>query len=187
MEKALAFLSLPPSTPANGAAAEGVQRSWFDSKRPAKANFVRPRKALGRVYGRAVRFGGPATGATLLAGEGIETVLSLVTTVPGIHAAAALSAGSLGAFEPPQDLAFLVIARDKDVEGGHAANALQHRCVDRCIPSIVIVPDRSDLNDDLIAFGQETPVARIAPFIASSRSAATMEERRGSGRIITPS
>ena len=76
MEEALAFLSLPPSTPANGGAAEGVQRSWLDPKRPAKANLVRPRKALGRVHGRAVRFGGSASGATLLAGEGIETVLS---------------------------------------------------------------------------------------------------------------
>ena len=65
-------------------------------KRPAKANFVRPRKALGR-------FGGFPTGTTLLADEGIETVLSLVTAVPGIHAAAALSAGSLGAFEPPPE------------------------------------------------------------------------------------
>ena len=180
MEEALAFLSSPPSTPANGAAAEGVQRSWLDSKRPAKANFVRPRKALGR-------FGGFATGATLLAGEGIETVLSLVTAVPGIHAAAALSAGSLGAFEPPQDLALLVIARDKDVEGGHAANGLQHHCGERGIPSIVIVPERSDFNDDLIAFGEETLAARIAPLIASTESAATAEERRGSGRIITPS
>ena len=112
MEEALAFLSLPPSTPANGDAAESVQRSWLDPKRPAKGNLARPRKALGRVHGRAVRFGGSATGATLLAGEGIETVLSLVTAVPGIHAAAALSAGSLGAFEPLQDLALLVIARD---------------------------------------------------------------------------
>ena len=98
-------------------AVEGVQRTWLDPKRPAKANLARPRKALGRVHGRAVRFGGTASGATLLAGEGIETVLSVVTAVPGIHAAAALSAGSLGAFEPPQDLALLVIARDKDVEG----------------------------------------------------------------------
>ena len=125
-------------------AIEGVQRTWLDPKRPAKANFVRPRKALGHVHGRAVRFGGFASGATLLAGEGIETVLSVVTAVPGIHAAAALSAGSLGAFEPPQDLALLVIARDKDVEGGHAANRLQYRCVERGIPSIVIVPKRSD-------------------------------------------
>ena len=47
MEEALAFLSLPPFTPANGGAAEGVQRSWLDPKRPAKANLARPRKALG--------------------------------------------------------------------------------------------------------------------------------------------
>ena len=166
MEKALAFLSLPPSTPANGAAAEGVQRTWLDPKRPAKANLARPRKALRRVHGRAVRFGGSASGATLLAGEGMA-FYRVVTAVPGIHAAAALSAGSLGAFEPPQDLPLLVIARDKDMEGGHAANRLQHRCVERGIPSIVIVPERSDFNDDLIAFGEETLAARIAPLIAS--------------------
>ena len=187
MEEAIAFLSLPPSTSANGGAAEGVQRSWFDLKRPAKANLARPRKALGRVHGRAVRFGGSASGATLLAGEGIETVLSLVTAVPGIHAAAALSAGSLGAFEAPQDLPLLVIARDKDVEGRHAANRLQRRCVKRGIPSIMIAPERSDFNDDLIAFGQETLAARIAPLIASIKPGGTVEERRGSGRIITPS
>ena len=134
-----------------------------------------------------MRLGGSASGATLLAGEGIETVLSLVTAVPGIHAAAALSAGSLGAFEPPQDLALLVIAPDKDVEGGHAANRLQHRCVERGIPSIVIVPERSDFNDDLVAFGEETLAARIAPLIASSKSAVTGEERGGSGRINNPS
>ena len=63
-------------------AAEGVQRTWLDPKRPAKADFGRPRKALGRVHGRAERFGGSATGMTLLAGEGIETVLSVVTAVP---------------------------------------------------------------------------------------------------------
>ena len=171
----------------NDGAVEGVQRTWLDPKLPQKANLVRPRKALGRVHGRAVRFGRSASGATLLAGEGIETVLSLVTAVPGIHAAAALSAGSLGAFEPPQDLSLLVIARDKDMEGGHAANRLQHRCVERGIPSIVTVPNRSDFNDDLIAFGESTLAARIARLIASTKPAATVEERRGSGRIITPS
>ena len=168
-------------------AIEGVQRTWLDPKHPAKADLARPRKALGRVHGRAVRFGGSASGATLLAGEGIETVLSLVTAVPRIHAAAALSAGSLGAFEPPQDLALLVIARDKDVQGGHAANRLQLRCVERGIPSTVIVPECSDFNDDLVAFGEETLAARIAPLIASTQPAATGEERGGSGRIISPS
>ena len=42
-------------------AIEGVQRTWLDPKRPAKANLARPRKALGRVHGRAVRFGGSAS------------------------------------------------------------------------------------------------------------------------------
>ena len=173
-------------TGANGAI-EGVQRTWLDPKRPEKAYLARPRKALGRVHGRAVRFGGFASGETLLAGEGIETVLSVVTAVPGIHAAAALSAGSLGAFEPPQDLALLVIARDNDVEGGHAANRLQRRCGEHGIPSIVIVPERSDFNDDLLSVGADTLAARIAPLIASTQPAATVEKRRGSGRIITPS
>ena len=135
-----------------------MQRIWLDPERPAKGPIsLRPRKAFGRVHGRAVRFGGSPSGATLLAGKGIETVLSVVTAVPGIHAAAALSAGSLGAFEPPQDLALLVIARDKDVEGGHAANRLQHRCGERGIPSIVIVPECSDFNDDLVACRTRNP------------------------------
>ena len=164
-----------------------MQRTWLDPKRPEKANLVSPRKALGRVHGRAVRFGGSASGATLLAGEGIETVLSVVTAVPGIHAAAALSAGSLGAFEPPQDLALLVIARDKDVEGGHAANRLQRRCVERGIPSIVIVPEHSDFNDDLIAIGEETLAARTRAPYCKYQVRGNGEERRGSGRIITPS
>ena len=117
----------------------------------------------------------------MLAGESIKTVLSLVTAVPGIHAAAALSAGSLGAFEPPQDLALLVIARDKDMEGWHAANRLQRRCVERNIPLIVIVPEHSNFNDGLIAFGEETLAARIAPLIASTKTAATEEDGVGVG------
>ena len=36
----------------------GVQRTWLDPKLPEKANLARPRKALGRVHGRAVRSAG---------------------------------------------------------------------------------------------------------------------------------
>ena len=79
----------------------GVQRTWLDPRSPAKAGVAVPRKALGRIHGLAVRFGTPSDLAPLVVGEGIETVLSLVTAVPEIRAAAALSAGSLGAFAPP--------------------------------------------------------------------------------------
>ena len=80
----------------------GVQRTWLNPRTPAKADIANPRKALGRIFGRAVRFAPPASAetlpngaTTLLIGEGIETVLSVVTAVPVITAAAALSAGSL--------------------------------------------------------------------------------------------
>ena len=134
-----------------------------------------------------MRFGGSPSGAPLLVGKGIETVLSLVTAIDRNLAESALSAGSHGAFKPPQDLALLVIARDKNMEDEHAANRLQHRCEERGIPSIVIVPERSDFNDDLVAVGADTLAARLSPLIASTQPAATGEERRGSGRIITPS
>ena len=49
----------------------GVQRTWLDPRAPAKADVAAPRKALGRIHGRAVRFGQPAAGASLLVGEGV--------------------------------------------------------------------------------------------------------------------
>ena len=66
----------------------GVQRTWLDPRAPAKAKVAHPRKALGRIHGLAVRFGNiPADSvATLLVGEGIETVLSLITAVPFLFA-----------------------------------------------------------------------------------------------------
>ena len=131
----------------------GVHRTWLDPRRPAKANLPSPRRALGRIFGHAVRFGRPADGASLLVGEGIETVLSLVTAVPAITAAAALSAGSLGAFSPPAGTARLVIARDNDDEGERAAERLVRRCARAGVAATVIVPRGSDFNNDLLAFG----------------------------------
>ena len=90
------------------ATVSGEHRTWLDPRSPAKAGVASPRKALGRVHGLAVRFGQPAD--TLVVGEGIETVLSIVTALPHTIAAAALSAG----------VRRLVIARDNDVEGERA-------------------------------------------------------------------
>ena len=143
----------------------GVQRTWLDPRSPAKAGVAAPRKALGRIYGHAVRFGHLADGASLLVGEGIETVLSLVTAVPAITAAAALSAGSLGAFAPPPGVARLLIARDNDVEGEQAAERLARRCARAGIAALVLVPEGEDFNDDLVALGRDTLAARLAPLL----------------------
>ena len=144
----------------------GVHRTWLDPRRPAKAILSSPRKALGRVHGHAVRFGDPADGASLLVGEGIETVLSLVTASPDITAAAALSAGSLGAFAPPAGVTRLVIAHDNDPEGARAALRLARRCARAGVAATVISPKGEDFNDDLLAFGPTALAAWTAAALA---------------------
>ena len=146
-------------------AVTGVQRTWLDPRSPAKAGVAAPRKALGRIYGLAVRFGRPADGASLLVGEGIETVLSLVTAVPQITAAAALTAGSLGAFAPPPGVARLLIARDNDAEGERAAERLARRCARARVAALVLVPEGGDFNDDLVALGPHALAARVGPWL----------------------
>ncbi|MCY4349705.1 MAG: toprim domain-containing protein [Thiotrichales bacterium] len=143
----------------------GVQRTFLDPRVPAKVAVATPRKALGRIFGRAVRFGRPADGASLLVGEGIETVLSLVTAVPAVTAAAALTAGSLGAFAPPPGVARLVIARDRDAQGARAAERLARRCAQVGVPTLVLVPEGGDFNDDLLALGPDALAARVGPWL----------------------
>ena len=155
----------------------GVQRTWLDPRSPAKAGIAHPRKALGRIFGHAVRFGRPD--ATLLVGEGIETVLSVVTTVPEVKAAAALSAGSLGAFAPPLGLTRLVIARDNDAEGERAAMRLARRCARAGVAASVLVPEGGDFNEDLVALGPHALAARLGSLL---RFAGGREEP-GYGRV----
>ena len=143
-------------------AISGVLRTWLDPAQPAKANVVRPRKALGRVHGFAVRFGTPGAG-TLLVGEGIETVLSIVTAIPDTVAAAALSAGSLGAFAPPAGVTRLVIARDNDPEVERAAERLARRCARAGIGALMVAPQGDDFNTDLLTLGAPALRARLAP------------------------
>ena len=170
------FPALVAAVTGNDNAILGVQRTWLDPCRPAKAGVATPRKALGRIHGFAVRFGHPADGATLLVGEGIETVLSVVAAVPEFTAAAALSAGSLGAFAPPPGVARLVIARDNDPDGAQAAERLARRCARAGVGATVIVPVGNDFNDDLVDLGPDTLRARLIPLI---RFAGGRGERSG--------
>ena len=148
---------------------EGVHRTWLDPKRPAKARVSRPRKALGHVHGLAVRFGEPGAASTLLVGEGIETVLSLVSALPDTVAAAALSAGSLGAFAPPHRVSRLIIACDRGEHGEFAARRLQLRCTGLGIATAVLMPAGNDFNDDLVTLGPDRLASRLAPLTVQPR------------------
>ena len=160
-----------PGEPPAHAAVCGVLRTWLDPTSPAKAKLTRPRKALGRIHGRAVRFGEPACG-TLLVGEGIETVLSIVTAIPDTVAAAALSAGSLAAFAPPAGVTRLVIAHDNDLEGERAAARLARRCARAGVDAVLVVSEGDDFNSDLVTLGAPALRARLAPLFRHTLRAA---------------
>ena len=153
------FPALVAAVTEPGGYVTGVHRTWLDPHRPAKAPVAAPRKTLGRTYGLAVRLGRPA--GPLLVGEGLETVLSVLTAVPALAGAAALAAGSLGAFSPPPGTARLLIARDRDAEGEAAAERLAMRCAGAGIEAIVLVPEGGDFNDDLRALGTGELARRV--------------------------
>ena len=153
------FPALVAAVTEPGGYVTGVHRTWLDPHRPAKAPVAAPRKTLGRTYGLAVRLGRPA--GPLLVGEGLETVLSVLTAVPALAGAAALSAGSLGAFSAPPGVSRLLSARDRDAEGEAAAERLAMRCAGAGIEAIVLVPEGGDFNDDLRALGTGELARRV--------------------------
>jgi len=166
------FPALVGAVTGDDGALVGVHRTWLDPRRPAKARVARPRKALGRVHGLAVRFGDADTASTLLVGEGIETVLSLVTVLSdddhsNTLAAAALSAGSLGAFVPPRNVTRLIVAPDRDEEGEIASRRLQLRCTRLGVATSVLLPAGNDFNEDLLSFGAEPLARRLAALRAA--------------------
>lgn len=129
----------------------GLQRIWLDPSGRTKAPLSTPRRAMGHLLGNAVRFG--AVRDVMLAGEGIETVLSLRGILPTMPMAAALSAGHLAAFLPPSGLRRLYITRDHDEAGQRAADTLAGRMQAAGIEPIVLTPMLGDFNDDLRQLG----------------------------------
>ncbi|MCY4548227.1 MAG: toprim domain-containing protein [Defluviicoccus sp.] len=105
-------------------------------------------------------------------GEGIETVLSPLTAMPGTTGAAALSVGSLGSFAPPPGLARLVIALDNDAEGERAAERPARCCERAGVATLVVVPEGGDFNDDLVALGPCALRARLHTLLCVRDAAA---------------
>jgi hypothetical protein len=134
----------------------GVHRTWLDRACPDKAPLADPRRALGHLLGNGVRFPGFAdsrVGKVLLAGEGIETVLSLKSVLPNMPMIAALSANHLAALELPPVLARLYVASDRDAAGRMAAERLHARGSAAGVDIRDLVPVWGDFNEDLCRLG----------------------------------
>jgi len=129
----------------------GVNRTWLDVDRLSVADLDAPRKVLGVLLGHGVRFGRATD--RLLAGEGIETVLSLKTVLPELPMVSALTANHLAALVLPSGLARLVIARDNGAAGVRAAARLRDRAEAQGVVVHDLVPCLDDFNDDLRRYG----------------------------------
>ena len=148
-------------------AIQGVHRTWLAREQNAcdpllgKPPFPTPRRAMGSLFGHAVRFRRPAD--LLLAGEGIETVLSLRCLMPALPSAAALSAGNLGALVLPKELSRLYVALERDGESAAAFAKLVERGRADGIDVVGLQPRLGDFNDDLRLLGRSACSPNSSP------------------------
>lgn len=142
----------------------GVHRTWLDPAQATKAQLSTPRKAMGDLLGNGVRFG--VAHDALVAGEGLETMLSLRTVLSTMPMVAALSSNHLAALLLPAGLRRLYVAVDDDRAGRHAMARLRDRPDLREVELRELRPMLGDFNEDLHRRGPEALVEALASQLA---------------------
>ncbi len=137
----------------------GIHRTWLDLTGTDKAPVSTPRRAMGHLLGHGVRFG--VADDVLVAGEGVETMLSLRQIMPGLPAIAGLSANHLAALELPPTLRRLYLARDDDPAGHNAVAALAQRAEETGIEALTLDSALGDFNEDLRKLGRDVLAAGV--------------------------
>jgi hypothetical protein len=137
----------------------GTHRTWLDPRGSAKAAVASPRRAMGNILRHAIRFG--LAEDVMIAGEGIETVLSLREAVPTLPMIAATSSAHLAAIQFPPSLRRLYVARDRDKAGDGAFAILSDRAQAAGIELLSLMPELGDFNDDLRQHGAPALSERV--------------------------
>lgn len=137
----------------------GTHRTWLDPSGSAKAAVASPRRAMGNILGHAIRFG--LAQDIMVAGEGVETVLSLREVLPAIPMIAATSSAHLAAIQFPTALRRLYVARDQDKAGDGAFAVLSDRAQAVAIELVSLMPELGDFNDDLRQHGAPALKVRV--------------------------
>jgi Toprim domain len=125
----------------------GAHRTWLDPTGEDKAPVDTPRRAMGHLLGHGVRFG--VVTDVMAAGEGIETMLSVRSVLPGLPMVAALSANHLAALLFRVTLRRLYVVRDNDAAGDFAVATLAERAQAAGIETLTLSPTLGDFNEDL--------------------------------------
>jgi hypothetical protein len=128
-----------------------THRTWLRPDGTDKADVETPRRAMGALLGHGVRFG--SVDDVLVAGEGIETVLSVHSALPAMATLAGLSAAHLAAIQFPEGLRRLYVLRDRDPAGAAARDTQCSRAEDAGIEALTLTPRLGDFNDDLRRYG----------------------------------
>lgn len=137
----------------------GAHRTWLTPNGSSKAAVAAPRRAMGNILGHAIRFG--QAQEVMVAGEGVETVLSLREALPQMPMAAATSSAHLAVILFPGTLQRLYVARDRDKAGDAAFSILTDRAQAAGIELVSLMPELGDFNDDLHRHGASVLKARV--------------------------
>ena len=154
-----AFPALIAAVTDNEGSQTGTHRTWLNPTGLEKAKVASPRRAMGNILGHAVRFG--HAGDVLIAGEGIETILSLREILPTMPMAAATSSAHLAAILFPRALRRLFVAHDRDAAGDAAFGILTDRAQAAGIELVSLMPELGDFNDDLREHGASVLGQRV--------------------------
>jgi len=154
-----AFPALIAAVRSDDGSLTGIHRTWLDPNGSGKAPISTPRRAMGNLLGNGLRFG--RARSVLVAGEGIETILSLRQIMPTMPMIAGLSAGHLSALQIAPSLGRLYIARDNDPAGQHAADTLADRAIGAGIEPLMLTASLGDFNDDLQRLGRDEMRAAV--------------------------
>jgi hypothetical protein len=152
----------------------GVHRTWLDPQSHDKAAVAYPRRAMGHLLGSGVRFG--KADGVMIAGEGLETLLSLRQVMPSMAMIAGLSAAHLAAIQFPAALRRLYVARDDDPAGATALSTLIERCEPLGMTVIPLEPRLDDFNGDLTAYGHERLAAAIRVQLSAADAVRFLKE-----------
>jgi hypothetical protein len=143
----------------------GCARTWLDPQTGCLASIDAPKRVLGRLHGSGVRFYAGISPYDQIAGEGIESMLSVGTALPNTDIVACLTATHLALYRPPIHIRRLWVAHDNDKAGERALAILKGRAETEHFRVFHLPPIRNDHNDDLKAVGPDIMGARLKEII----------------------
>jgi phage/plasmid primase-like uncharacterized protein len=150
----------------------GLLRTYLARDGSGKAPLDSPRLAMGDLNGFAVRFA--IADEALVLGEGLETVLSVQQALPGLPAAAALTANHLRAFAFPPGLKRLYLATDNDPAGLGARDVLRERATATKVAMTTLLAASDDWNAVLKTVGLTSMRAALLQQLSDTDRARAM-------------